>query len=292
MTATDPLTRTGLPGLDRGVLTTVARAGHIAVVAFVTSSVVAMAADHGVLLPVAIPLGLALVGALAWLPPRAQLVGWSAVSIWLLSTVYLASGPWEYAALVVVVLLAVAGVVGSPWFLVALWAFHPLWDLVPRDLPASLQDLPMACLRYDLIVAVYLAWRVHRGFFAVLGSTPGGTGRLAPGWRGGLIRVGLALAAVAVTAGQALVTIGVSSAGTATLVALPLAIAVILLLRRLPRNAELPAWGLLVGWIGMTYAHSGAALEIGVFAVVVLLVMLGVLGWSGYLALACAAHAL
>jgi hypothetical protein len=154
----------------RRTLAGTAQALYVLLVAVATVAFIGWATDHDVLLAVALPLGLALVGALAWLPARPQHLAWAGLSVWLLATVYLGHGAKEYGALAAVLLLAVAGTFVSPWFLVALWALHPLWDLVPRDLPAHQHDLPHACLVYDLVVAAYLAWRVRRGDLTAVGG--------------------------------------------------------------------------------------------------------------------------
>lgn len=136
---------------------------YVLIVVVVMSAAVGAAARAGVLVPVALPLGLALVAVLAWLPPRTQVAGWSTVTALLLAPTYLGSGGREYLALGVLVILAVLGWWRSGWYLVAAWALHPLWDLLPRDLPAVRHDLPRACLVYDLVVAAYLAWALARG---------------------------------------------------------------------------------------------------------------------------------
>ena len=259
--------------LDRRAWVLLGQSLYVTLVAIVTSTFVGLATQGGWLLWAAVPLGVVLVAAMAWLPPRAQVVGWAAVTGWLLASVYLGHGSIEYVALVVVLALSAAGVFISPWFLVAVWTVHPLWDLIPRDLPAAMHDLPHACLIYDLIVAAYLFRRTRRGFFPVIGAEPG----VSAGWRastpgGGVLRTGMA--------------------GAAVLVALPLAVAVIAALARLPRPAQPAAWALVTGWVGMTYAHSGAALEIALFLVIVVLAVLGVVGSQAYLALAWGLHAL
>ncbi|MFD0888632.1 DUF6010 family protein, partial [Streptosporangium algeriense] len=79
----------------------------------------------------------------------------------------IAGGGVEYVASGTVVALALLGVFRSPWFLVAAWVLHPVWDVaVPRHLEPPLTDLPAACVLYDLLVAGYLAYRARRGGFA------------------------------------------------------------------------------------------------------------------------------
>lgn len=131
----------------------------IAVTGIAMTYGVGLATKAHLLVPLAAPLGIGLVLAMCWLPRRTQLIGWSVLTVWLLSTVYLGSGALEPVALVVVVVLSLAAVLRSPWFLVAVWALHPVWDLaVPRVLPEARHDLPLGCLIYDLVVAAYLVW--------------------------------------------------------------------------------------------------------------------------------------
>lgn len=120
--------------------------------------------ETGHLLSGAVPLGIGLVLSLAWMSPRWQAGAWSALTLWLLPLVYAATGkPIEYAAFVIVVGGTLLGFFRSPWFLVGVWFFHPVWDMLPRVLPAPNSDFPLACLIYDLIVALYLAWAVRCG---------------------------------------------------------------------------------------------------------------------------------
>lgn len=154
---------------------------YVLVVAVAVTAAIGAAARAGVLIGAALPLGILLVAALAWLPDRAEHLGWVGLSVWLLATVYLGTGPQEWGALVVVLLLAAAGTVVSPWFLVTLWLVHPLWDLLPRDLPPARHDLPHACLVYDLVVAAYLVVQVRRGRFRPVRRHRRGVPVAAPG---------------------------------------------------------------------------------------------------------------
>ena len=59
--------------------------------------------------------------------------------------------------------LAVLGIRGSRWWLVAGWALHPLWDVVLHYFLPGRAFAPLgyvfACLSFDLLVAAYVAWR-------------------------------------------------------------------------------------------------------------------------------------
>jgi hypothetical protein len=42
-------------------------------------------------------------------------------------------------------------------------AAHIGWDFVPRELPAHLHDLPIACMIYDGVLAIYGGWQSYTG---------------------------------------------------------------------------------------------------------------------------------
>src|SRR3712207_3426314 len=76
-----------------------------------------------------------------------------------------APGPtWVLAELVQVIIfgaIALLGLRGSPWWLAAGWALHPLWDVVlhyvgPGDSFAPI-TYTIPCLSFDLLVAAYIA---------------------------------------------------------------------------------------------------------------------------------------
>jgi hypothetical protein len=80
-------------------------------------------------------------------------------------TLLAAPGPiWLLAELVQVIVfgtMALLGLRGSPWWLVAGWALHPLWDVVlhylgPGHSFASI-TYTIPCLSFDLLVAAYIA---------------------------------------------------------------------------------------------------------------------------------------
>jgi hypothetical protein len=57
--------------------------------------------------------------------------------------------------------MAVRGLRGSPWWIVAGWALHPLWDVGLHYLGPGRTFAPetytIACLSFDLLVAAYIA---------------------------------------------------------------------------------------------------------------------------------------
>jgi hypothetical protein len=80
-------------------------------------------------------------------------------------TLLAAPGPiWLLAELVQVIVfgtMALLGLRGSPWWLVAGWALHPLWDVGLHYLGPGHSFAPITytipCLSFDLLVAAYIA---------------------------------------------------------------------------------------------------------------------------------------
>ncbi len=253
------------------------------------SYLIGFATEADLLLVAATPLGLLVVGLLAWLPPRAQLLSWAAVTAWLLSAVYLGTSDLEYLMLVLVFLAAIAGVFWSPWFLAAIWFIHPLWDLIPRDLPEHQHDLPLACLIYDLIIAVYLAWRIKKGFFASAVAAP----KLPTGvLKTGLGRSLAALAMLVVVAVEIMLVGSVSMDQLSIWIAIPVAAALIASTLWLPIEGKKAFWLVFTIWTGMTFAHSGELLEILIFGLMILLAVAGYRVSMNYWVIAWGFHAL
>ncbi len=124
-----------------------------------TSLFVGVAAERSFLVPASPILPLIPILGLYWLKPREQLAGWSLFTIWLGSTYLGSGGPSEYVAFSIVSVLAVFGFLRSGWFLAAAWFLHIFWDFVPRDLPPMLEELPLACMIFDGLIGIFLAWR-------------------------------------------------------------------------------------------------------------------------------------
>jgi len=57
--------------------------------------------------------------------------------------------------------IALLGLRGSPWWLAAGWALHPLWDVVLHYVSPGHSFAPITytipCLSFDLLVAAYIA---------------------------------------------------------------------------------------------------------------------------------------
>ena len=88
-----------------------------------------------------------------------------------------AGGLWTLLELVGVIVfgtMALLGLRDSPWWLVAGWALHPLWDVVlhywgPGSSFAS-EPYAIACVTFDWMVAAYIA--IAYGFGLVGERTP------------------------------------------------------------------------------------------------------------------------
>jgi hypothetical protein len=236
------------------------------------SYLIGLATQLGILIPAAFPMGVLLVLLFYWLPARVQLIGWAVATVWLLSGVYLGTSDVEYFALIAVVVAAIAGVFWSPWFIAGIWMIHPLWDLVPRDLPEHQHDLPLACLIYDLVIGIYLIIRIRAKFFDEAKVELKTNSKI---FSTGLGRTTAALIMLAVIITQIVVVGTVSMESYSTWVAAPVALALILSTLWLPREGQKIFWAVLTAWTGMTFAHSGEALEIAIFGLMGLVAVLG-----------------
>lgn len=130
---------------------------YVVAVLMLTSVGVGLAGRRGVLIPVAAPFAVVLVFALRVLRPAAERAAWAAFTLWLGSTYLQTGGVVERSVLLAYASMAAAGLFVSPWWLVAAWGVHPVWDLLPqRTLPLVLMNLPTACLLFDWVIAAYL----------------------------------------------------------------------------------------------------------------------------------------
>ena len=274
--------------LGRKDLIAVAQTLYVGLIAVGVSYLIGFATKADLLLVGALPMGLLLVAALAWLPARAQLIGWSATTTWLLASVYLGVSDIEWLMLIAVIAASIAGAVWSPWFLGAIWFIHPLWDLIPRDLPASQQDLPLACLIYDLIVALYLMWRTRSGYFKDAIAKPKFSAAfLNHGWSrtiSGLVIV--VIVAIEITA------VGYFAADKLSVwYSAGVAFALIAATLWLPKDGQRAFWVVFTVWTGMSFAHSGEPLELAVFALMIALAVFGQTSSTYFWAIAWAFHA-
>jgi hypothetical protein len=97
---------------------------------------------------------------------KAELAGWAVFTIWLGSTYLLSAdsiAPVEVIAFLAYLSLGLLGAFRSPYFLIVAWLLHPVWDFFPRALPDVLQDLPTACILFDVPIGLYLVWYARKG---------------------------------------------------------------------------------------------------------------------------------
>ena len=262
---------------------------YAGVVAVGISYLIGFGTQADLLLVMALPLGLFIVALLAWLKPRVQLIAWSAVTAWLLSSVYLGTSEIEYLMLILVLFAAIAGALWSPWFLVGIWLVHPLWDLIPRDLPEHQHDLPWACFIYDTVVGLYILWRVKTGFFKDAVVAPKLKEKfLATGASRTISAIGL----LAILALEISLVGLISMDAISVWLAVPVALGLIASTLWLPVSGRKVFWLVFTIWTGMTFAHSGETLELVVFGLMIVLAVLGYRTSSMYWVIAWSFHAL
>ena len=127
-------------------------------------SAIGTAAKAGYLIPAAVPFALVLILILRFMNPKLERIAWAAFTVWLGSTYVQLGNLIEYGLFFAYIALALLGVLKSPYFFVAAWLFHPVWDFIPRELPELYVDLPMACILFDIPIGIYLlsASRIKR----------------------------------------------------------------------------------------------------------------------------------
>lgn len=160
------------------IVTVLAIVLYLAGLLYLTGFGVDSAAANAALIPFALPAALVLILAMRLLGlrrigRRMELVGWAVFTVWL-GTTYVVTSPtvmwFEVVVLVGYVGLALLGVAKSPYFLAVAWLLHPVWDFVPRELPALLTDLPTACILFDVPIGIYLVLGAATGRWRVLAS--------------------------------------------------------------------------------------------------------------------------
>ena len=140
------------------ILKNIAVTIYILFLIMLTGSAIGAAAKAGYLIPAAVPFSLVLILILRLMNPKLERIAWAAFTVWLGSTYVQLGSPIEYGLFFAYIALALLGVFKSPYFLAAAWLFHPIWDFIPRELPALYVDLPMACILFDIPIGLYLLW--------------------------------------------------------------------------------------------------------------------------------------
>ena len=262
------------------------KAVYIVFVLVMASYAIGLAAEGNMLIPAAIPFAAGIILLVRFLGSKPELLAWAGFTVWLGST-YIASGTWlEYVLFATYVILAALGIFKSPYFLAIAWLFHPAWDFIPRELPEPYQDLPMACVLFDTPIGLYLlgfTWAQRWRSFGEVASSGA--------WYSFKDTSALAQVGKSIYVAMLLILVSFAAAlsvesGLLVRAALPCAILLILGLRLVGNRAELIAWAIFTGWLGMTYAHTGGAMAIAVFFVSVIIAALGVFKSPYYLAFA------
>jgi hypothetical protein len=230
---------------------------------------VGAATQAGVLIQAAVPFALVLILVMYFMGAKAELISWAAFTVGLLAGTYLQTGtPIEYLMFFVYIILSALGIFKSPYFLALAWLFHPIWDALPRDLPAQMKDLPLACALFDTPIGLYLLWGAWKKRWVPFGEDA--TNKAALIRSGKTIFIGVLIMAVSSAIVAAI------DSGYLNWVALASSIMIIIGFRFMGETAELIAWAVLTGWLGMTYAHTGGMADALFFFAYVAISALGV----------------
>ena len=117
---------------------TIASIVYILFLIMLTGSAIGTAAKAGYLIPTAVPFALVLILILRFMNPKLERIAWAAFTVWLGSTYVQLGNLIEYGLFFAYIALALLGVLKSPYFFVAAWLFHPVWDFIPRELPEAI----------------------------------------------------------------------------------------------------------------------------------------------------------
>lgn len=240
---------------------------------------VGAATEAGVLIPAAVPFALILIALLYFLKPQAELLGWAALTVGLLAGTYLVTGEViEYVIFIVYLILTMLGIFKSPYFLAFAWLFHPIWDFLPRELPGHMHDLPLACAFFDTPIGLYLLWGSWKKRWVPFGEDASN--------KAALVRSGKAIFIGVLIMAVSSVIVAAIGSGYLIWVALVASLLIIFGFRFMGETAELIAWAVLTGWLGMTYAHTGGMGDALFFFAYVVISALGVFKSPYYLGIA------
>ncbi len=229
---------------------------------------VGAATQAGVVIPAAVPFAFVLILIMYFMGVKPELISWAAFTVGLLGGTYLSTGNlMEYVMFFFYIVLSALGIFKSPYFLALAWLFHPIWDFVPRALPYRLHDLPLACVLFDIPIGLYLLWGSWKKRWLPFGEDTSNRNAMIRSAK--TIFIGCLIMAVSYA------TAAATGTGYLNWVVLALAIIVILGFRFMGATAELIAWAVLTGWLGMTYAHTGGTVDALVFFIYVVLSALG-----------------
>lgn len=211
---------------------------------------VGAATQAGVLIPAAVPFAFALILLMYFMGVKAELISWAAFTVGLLGGTYLSTGSsMEYVMFFIYIVLTALGIFKSPYFLALAWLFHPVWDFVPRTLPHQLHDLPLACALFDTPIGLYLLWGSWKKRWQPFSKNNSN--------REAMIRTAKAIFISILIMAASSAIVAATGTGYLNWVALASSFVIIFGFRFMGRIAELIAWAVLTGWLGMTYAHTG-----------------------------------
>jgi len=240
---------------------------------------VGAATQSGVLIQAAVPFAFVLIVLMYFMEQKTELISWAAFTVGLLAGTYLQTGsPLEYLMFFIYIILSALGIFKSPYFLALAWLFHPVWDALPRDLPAQMKDLPLACAFFDTPIGLYLLWGAWKKRWVPFGEDLSNKAALIRSAKTIFIGVLILSVSSAIVA-----TIGT---GYLNWVALASSVFIIIGFRLTGETAEIIAWAVLTGWLGMTYAHTGGTIDALFFLVYVVISALGFFKSPYYLAAA------
>jgi hypothetical protein len=148
-----------------------ATAIYILALVFLAGFGIDAAAQHQLLVPLALPFSVALILALRAFGAVSELAGLAVFTAWLGLTYVHDGGALETVAFAVLAALGLFGAFRSPYFLALGWLAHPWWDFVPRELPGLLQDLPTACILFDVPIGLYILWNARQGRWESFGRS-------------------------------------------------------------------------------------------------------------------------
>ena len=137
---------------------TIASTVYILFLIMLTGSAVGAAAKAGYLIPAAVPFALVLILILRFMNPKLERIAWPPSRSGLEAPTFNWATRSSMGFFFAYIALALLGVFKSPYFLVAAWLLHPVWDFIPRELPELYIDLPMACILFDIPIGLYLLW--------------------------------------------------------------------------------------------------------------------------------------
>lgn len=240
---------------------------------------VGAATQAGILIQAAVPFAIALIVIMYSMGSKTELISWAAFTVGLLAGTYLQTGsPVEYLMFFIYIVLSALGIFKSPYFLAAAWLFHPFWDALPRDLPAQMQDLPLACAFFDTPIGLYLLWGSWKKRWIPFGEDLSN--------RAALIRSAKTIFIGVLIIAASSVIVAATGTGYLNWAALASSVLIILGFRFMGETAELIAWAVLTGWLGMTYAHTGGTGEALFFLAYVVISAMGVFKSPYFLGLA------